>query len=128
MDHRTPAPRRTVLVVEDDEAVRRGLAFVLDLAGYSVETFASGEAILGRDLPDGPICLVLDERLPGVSGLETLRHVRKRRPDALGLLITTHPPAAVRSAAAAAGAPILEKPLQSETLVETISAQFASSI
>ena len=126
MDRRTPAPLPTVLVVEDDEAVRRGLAFVLDLAGYRVETFGSGEAILGRDLPEGPICLVLDERLPGVSGLETLRHVRRRRPDAMGLLITSHPPPALRSAAAAAGAPILEKPLRSETLVATISAKFAN--
>jgi FixJ family two-component response regulator len=109
-----------VCVVEDDDAVRRALAFALDLEGFAVETYGTGEDLLLRNKSELPGCLVLDERLPGVSGLETLRQVRARYPNIPAILVTTHPQPALRSAAAAVGAPILEKPLLGETLVAMI--------
>jgi FixJ family two-component response regulator len=123
MDQRTSASCALVLLVDDDEAVRRGLEFTLDLAGYRVATFCTGEALLAHDLPPGPVCLVLDERLPGLSGLDTLRAVHERRPETPALLITTHPPAALRRAAATASVPILEKPLNGDDLVEAIAVE-----
>lgn len=110
----------TVLVVDDDAAVRRALEFALDLEGLSVETFDSGEALLLREPPSGSTCLVLDERLPGISGMETLRQLRDRTIDLPAILITSHPGRALREAAAHAGVPILEKPLLGETLVAAI--------
>jgi FixJ family two-component response regulator len=59
-----------VYVVDDDESVRRGLSRLLRSAGLSVETFPSAQAFLSRDLPDRPACLVLDVRMPGLSGLD----------------------------------------------------------
>jgi FixJ family two-component response regulator len=112
--------RPTVCVVDDDAAVRRALAFTLDLEGFQVETYASGEALLLRDPLAGPACLVIDERLPGVSGLETLRQLRNRHVELPAVLVTSHPQPAFRAAAAAAGVPILEKPLMDEALVATI--------
>lgn len=114
---------RWVFVVDDDEAVRCGLEFSLDVAGFHVETFASGEAVLEREPPSGPLCLLIDERLPGISGLETLRRLRARHGQIPALLVTTHPPPALREAAARAGAPILEKPLIADQLVAAINAQ-----
>lgn len=113
-------PRPVVFVVDDDPGVRRALAFALDLEGFVVETFESGEALLRSDLPKAPGCLVLDERLPGVSGLDTLRQLRARAIDLPAILVTSHPSAPFREAAARAGAPILEKPLMGETLISAI--------
>lgn len=112
--------RSLILVVDDDDAVRRALAFALDLEGFDVETFGSGEALLLREPPESPACLVLDQRLPGVTGLATLDQLRQRHVDLPAILVTSHPGPALRSAAAQAGVPILEKPLLSETLIATI--------
>lgn len=120
MDVRYPNPRIIVYVVDDDAAVRRALEFALDLEGFGVETFESGEALLLRNRPEAPGCLVIDERLPGVSGIETLRQLRARAVDLPAILVTSHPKPALRDAAARAGAPIVEKPLEGETLIAAI--------
>ncbi len=112
--------RSVVFVVDDDDAVCRALAFALDLEGFGVETFPSGEALLKHDLPEANACVVIDERLPGVSGLETLRRLRGRQIRLPVILMTSHPKTAFRAAAEEAGAPLLEKPLLSDTLVATI--------
>ena len=120
MDKRGPRPPITVFVVDDDSGVRRALAFALDLAGFDVETFATGEALLLRERPLGSGCLVLDQRLPGVSGLDTLHQLRARNVDLPAILVTSHPQPSLRAAAAVAGVPILEKPLEGETLIGAI--------
>ena len=120
MDHRFSSIPTTVYVVDDDSAVRRALAFALDLEGFDVETFATGEALLLRERPQGRGCLVLDERLPGASGLDTLRELRAREIDLPAILVTSHPKPSFRQAAAVAGAPILEKPLEGATLIRAI--------
>jgi len=112
--------RPTIYVVDDDDAVRRALAFALDLDGFGVETFESGEALLLREPPTAPGCLVLDERLPGISGLDTLRQLRARQVALPAVFVTSHPKPAFREAAARAGAPIVEKPLEGETLIGAI--------
>lgn len=121
MDQRIipPAPL-TVYVVDDDAAVRKALEFALDLDGFVVETFASGEALLLRARPALSGCLVLDERLPGISGLETLHQLRARNVTLPAVFVTSHPRPAFRDAAARAGAPIVEKPLEGETLISAI--------
>jgi FixJ family two-component response regulator len=58
-----------VCVVDDDLSVRRGLRRLFKSAGYAAETFASAEDYLAREIFEGPICLVLDVRMPGLSGL-----------------------------------------------------------
>ncbi|WP_296595373.1 response regulator [Phenylobacterium sp.] len=114
--------RPLVFVVDDDLAVRRALEFALDLEGFAVETYESGEALLLREPPNGPTCLVLDERLPGITGLGALNQLRQREVNLPAILITTHPGPALRAAAAKAGVPILEKPVLGDTLVAAINA------
>lgn len=112
--YRTPPP--LILVVEDDDAVRNGLAFALELEGFDVEAWTSGEDALGRTATRRVQCAVLDQRLPGLSGLDTLKQLRVSTPGLPAILITTHPPPALRAAAAVAGVRILEKPLMGEAL------------
>jgi FixJ family two-component response regulator len=59
-----------VSIVDDDASVRRGLARLVRAAGYDVETFASAHEYLSRPRPEDPCCLLLDVRMPGLSGLE----------------------------------------------------------
>jgi FixJ family two-component response regulator len=58
-----------VFVVDDDPSVRKSLARLVATAEYKVETFASAREFLARPLPEGPCCLVLDVRMPGLTGL-----------------------------------------------------------
>lgn len=120
MDLALPIPAPVVCIVDDDAAVRAALEFALDLEGYAVETFESGEALLLKTplAPRG--CLLIDERLPGISGLDTLRQLRARQVTLPAILVTSHPKAALRTAAAIAGVPILEKPLMPEALLAAI--------
>lgn len=114
LKYRTPSP--LILVVEDDDAVRQGLAFALELEGFEVETWTSGEEALTRDADRRVHCAVLDQRLPGLSGLATLQQLRIGLPGLPAILITSHPPPALRAAADSAGVRILEKPLLGEAL------------
>jgi len=58
-----------VFIVDDDPSVRKSMARLVATAGYTVETFASAGAFLAGPLPEGPSCLVLDVRMPGLTGL-----------------------------------------------------------
>lgn len=62
--------KSTVFVVDDDDAVRKSLRRVMEAAGFSVETFSSAEAFLDSHDPTKPGCLLLDIKMPGMSGLE----------------------------------------------------------
>lgn len=69
----TSPPQSTIVIVEDDDAVRSALTFTLQLEGLDVIGLASGEALLEIALPSGPMCLVLDHVLEGISGLDAPR-------------------------------------------------------
>ena len=83
--------------------------------GYLVQY----EAAASARLPSQG-CLVVDYDLPGMNGLQLLRSLRARRVDLPAILITTQPKRAVRLEAAAAGVPIVEKPLLSDALLESV--------
>jgi two-component system response regulator FixJ len=110
----------TILIVDDDPAVRNALKFSLEVEGFPVRAYADARALLtDADMP-GDGCLVVDYRLPGMSGLELLDELRHRKIDLPAILITTHPSSVVRQRAAAAGVPVIEKPLLTEALFQGI--------
>lgn len=109
-----------ILIVDDDPAVRAALQFALELEGFGVDVYPSGEALLAASLPPDHACLVLDERLSGISGMETLCLLRQRGVALPAIFITSHPNPHFRSLAAMAGAPILEKPLIGDGLIGSI--------
>jgi FixJ family two-component response regulator len=64
-----PRPK-TVFVIDDDDSMRRALFFLLASAGYGAETYASAEEFLARQHYDGVGCIILDVRMPGLSGMD----------------------------------------------------------
>jgi FixJ family two-component response regulator len=66
-------PKPTVIVVDDDLSIRRALRMQLQVAGFNVLVFQSGESLLGSDCPTNNACLLLDVYMPGMSGIELCR-------------------------------------------------------
>lgn len=106
--------RPTLVVVEDDEHVRRALARLLGSRGYGVRAFDSAEAWLASICPaDGAI---VDINLPGMSGLELDERLRREGRAFPIVFITAHDEAGP----AAAGRVILQKPLDAQALLDAI--------
>jgi len=78
----------TILVIEDDRALREGLALNFELHGYQVDTAADGEEGLRKAFDLGPDLIVLDIMLPGWSGLDILAELRDRRQDVPVLVLS----------------------------------------
>lgn len=112
--------RPLIIVADDDAALCAALKFSLEAEGFEVETCGSGEALLSRPLPADGACLLVDERLPGLSGLDALAELRRRGVTLPAFVITTHPSKAARTAARALDAPIVEKPLLGDALLDRI--------
>ena len=105
-----------VLVVDDDPAVLNSLTFSLEVEGFAVRAYASGRELLDDPGLPGHGCLVIDQRLPGISGLELVASLRARKISLPAILITTNPSAVLRQRAADAGVPVVEKPLLGDAL------------
>lgn len=107
-----------VVVVDDDEAVRDALSMLFNASGLGVKSFSSASAFLRAELPDGPACLVLDVRMPGVTGLELQEELVKRRASLPVIFLTGHGdvPMAVRAMKKGAY-DFIEKPIDSRRLL-----------
>ena len=118
------ACKNVMLVVDDDSAVRNSLKFILEVEGFQVRIFSSAEELLNEDsLPDAS-CLVVDYYMPGMNGLELVAHLRDRNVLIPAILITPAPSENLRNRAAAAGVPIVEKPLLGSRLLDSIRMAF----
>jgi two-component system, LuxR family, response regulator FixJ len=124
--HRDVAhPNPVVLVVDDDPAVRNSLKFSLQIEGFMVRAYASGKELLSDpDLPNHG-CLVVDLKMPEMTGLDLVASLRERHVALPAILITTNPSAAVQRRAAQAGVPVIEKPLLGDALSRGIHAALA---
>ena len=110
-----------VLVVDDDASVRKSLRRLIRTAGYDVETLEGAAAYLERAAEKPPACLVLDIRMPGMTGLELLRAVAGTARELPIVFISGHGDEDVRAQAIDAGAvEVLDKPLDERTLFAAI--------
>lgn len=113
-----PAP--LLLLVDDDPAVLASLTFSLELEGFEVEAFESGETLMAHADLANPACLVIDYRLPGIDGLSLLRVLRERGETCPAVIITSNPSRTVRQRTTENGAVLIEKPLLSDGLTVAI--------
>src|SRR5215468_2909799 len=112
---------KPVFVVDDDAAVRQGLRFMLRTAGYSVEAFPSAGSFLEGYDPRWGGCLLLDIRMPSMTGLELQQQLNLRGWRIPVIFITGHGTVSMAIAAMRAGAfDFIEKPLREDALLESI--------
>jgi FixJ family two-component response regulator len=100
-----------VVVVDDDLAVRNSIKFSLEIEGLTVRTYATGDELLNAGDLASCNCLVVDQKMPGMSGLDLIAKLRDRHIAAPAILITSQPSLWLRQRAEKAAVPIVEKPL-----------------
>jgi FixJ family two-component response regulator len=116
-----------IVIVDDDAAVRKSLKFSLEVEGFVVRTYARGEELLNETAFPTCRCLVIDQKLPGINGIDLIERLRQDKVSAPAILIATHPNAALKARAAGAGVPIVEKPLLGSALLDSIRFAVAGS-
>jgi FixJ family two-component response regulator len=113
--------RPTVFVVDDDQAMRNSLKWLIESVSMEVETFDSADAFINSYYPGRSGCLLLDVRMPGMSGLELQEYLRVNQIAIPVIIITGHGdvPMAVRAMKSGA-VDFIEKPFNDELLLESI--------
>jgi two-component system response regulator FixJ len=114
------APIPLIAVVDDDPAVCNSLKFSLELEGFAVRAYRSGQEFLAAGNFRDCKCFVIDQRMPGMSGMEVITELRQRKVSTPAILIISQPNRVLTARAAEAHIPIIEKPLLSNALVEKI--------
>jgi FixJ family two-component response regulator len=118
-----------IFVVDDDPSVRTGLGRLLEAAGYAVETFASAREFLARAPHAGPGCLVLDVRMPGLTGLELQEALAATGRRMSIVFISGHSDVPMSVRAMKAGAvDFLAKPFDVEELLTAIQGCVAKNV
>lgn len=117
-----------VYIVDDDDAVRHSLEWLLGSSEFTIHTFSSAHDFLSKVDPGGPGCLVVDVRMPGMSGLELQRELAARQIELPVIVITGHSDRQMAQRALSAGAmEFLEKPLDDERLLKLVKKALKSS-
>jgi len=111
----------TVFIVDDDEAVRKGLCLLLKSVSIRTETFSSAQEFMDAYNPARTGCLVLDVRMPGMSGLDLQTHLAEKGYKIPIIIITGHGdvPMAVRAVKMGA-VDLIEKPFRDQVLLECV--------
>jgi FixJ family two-component response regulator len=113
--------RGTVFLVDDDPSVRKALQRLIRAAGYDVETFADAAGYLASAPPPSSACIVLDIRMPAMTGFELQSAIAGTSRALPVVFITGHGDETIRSQALEAGAvDVLFKPIDEEELVSAI--------
>ena len=114
-------PASVVFVVDDDPSVRRAIKLLLESIGLEVELFGSAQEFPRRGPTKGPSCLVLDIRLPGVSGLDFQRQLNEAKINIPIIFISAHGDVPMTVRAMKAGAvEFLTKPFRDQDLLDAV--------
>jgi FixJ family two-component response regulator len=117
----TSADDATVFVIDDDARIRAATERLLKSVGLHAESYATPKEFLTRKLPDGPTCLVLDVRLPGMSGLDVQRKLAEEGVEIPVIFITGHADIPMTVRAMKSGAvEFLTKPFRDQDLLDAI--------
>jgi len=120
------AAASSVFLVDDDASVRRALARLIKSAGHSVQTFASAREFLGTQAGEEAACLVLDVRMPGITGIDLQRELQTLNRDVPIVFITGHGDIPMSVKAMKAGAvDFLPKPVKDTDLLRAIDQALA---
>ena len=118
-----------VFVVDDDPSVRTSLSRLLESSGYVVEAFASARAFLAPEPHPGPCCLVLDVRMPGMTGIELQETLAAGERRMSIVFVTGHIDVPMTVKAMKGGAvDLLTKPVDAKDLIEAIQRAMAKDV
>lgn len=118
--------KRTVHLVDDDEAIRRSASFMLRTSGYLVKTYASGMDLLQQCDALEPGCILMDVRMPGMDGLEVHKALLERGVTLPVIVMTGHGDVGLAVQAMKNGAvDFIEKPFERQIVVEAIEEGWA---
>lgn len=122
------ASEANVWVVDDDDAMRDSLDFLLSAAGFSVKVFESAASLLDA-LPNGQTgCVVTDVRMPGMDGIELLKHLKRTNAALCVVVMTGHGDVPLAVEAMKLGAvDFVEKPFEDERLIDTVRIALAGA-
>jgi len=111
----------TIFIVDDDTQVRQALALLMESVGLKVQTYPSADAYLEQFDPEAPGCLILDVRMPGMSGLELQARLAAEAVHPPVIIITGHGdvPMAVRAVQSGA-VDFIEKPFNDQALLDSV--------
>jgi len=116
------SPVPLVVIVDDDDAVRNSLKFSLEIDGFAVTTYASADELLHAGDLSGCECLIVDQHMPRMTGLELVESLRKQGIGAPAILMSGHVTPTLMRLAAGVGIPVIEKPIPGNKLIEFIRA------
>jgi FixJ family two-component response regulator len=120
-------PQPIVFLIDDDRMVRDGLKSLIQSVGLRVEVFASAQEFLDAKCPDVPACLVLDVRMPGLSGLDLQKKLREANIQIPIIFITGHGDIPMSVRAMKEGAhEFLTKPVRGQDLLDAVQKAIAS--
>ena len=116
-------PANLVHVVEDDPAMRDSVAFLLDTSGFEVALYEAGTDLLDRLAAPAAGCVLTDIRMPGLDGLELLRHLRRAGHTLSVIMMTGHGDVPLAVEAMKLGAcDFIEKPFDGDALLQALRA------
>ena len=112
----------TIFIVDDDPSVRESTELMLKSVGFHVKTFVSAQEFLKANLQEGPGCLILDVRMPGMSGLDLQEKLVSAKTPLPVIFITGHGTVPMSVRAMKAGAvDFLQKPFEEQDLLDAIN-------
>lgn len=122
-------PEGLIHVIDDDDAMRESLGFLLESAGLSARTYESALQFLDAALDEAPACVVTDVRMPDMNGLELVRRLRARGIGLPVIVITGHGDVPLAVEAMKAGVvDFLEKPFDDEIFLISVRAALDSGV
>ena len=125
----SPQPLGTVFVVDDDEAVRDSIRWLLESSNYKVELFDSGESFMTHYQPDQEGVLLLDVRMNGMSGLEVQDHLIARKSDLPIIMLTAYGDVQMAVTALKKGAvDFIEKPFDHAALRQLVEKMLVEAV
>jgi two-component system response regulator FixJ len=118
-----------VHIVDDDEAVRNALYFLMQSENIPAQTYTSAEGFMQKYIQSKPECLLLDVRMPGMNGLQLLNELKNRHIEMPVIFITGHGDIAMAVQAMKAGAAdFIEKPFNNERLLNSVQKCLSESL
>jgi FixJ family two-component response regulator len=114
--------RQLIVIVDDEESVRRALKRLMISAGFRAQSFASGAEFFDSLDANHPACVILDLHMPGMSGLDVQQRLRSQQSDIPVVVITGHDSNEAQQGALGEGAvAYLRKPVDDEALLRAIN-------